>query len=214
MSRITVSITDDHSVVIESLQRIINDVPGLYVIHTSNDGLELLNYCSAEGAPDVALIDLEMDGMDGFKASEEINKLYPNTKVIALTGHKERNYIARMIRAHASGYVLKSAGIDEVIDAIKKAANGGLPFNNEAIEVMRTLYQDTEGNVAKKSDFSEREMEVIDLICKEYSTSEIADKLYLSESTISSHKKNIFAKMKVKNTIGLAIYAFTHGLLD
>lgn len=214
MSRISVGIADDHSVFVESLSNTLNNVSGIVVIHTSNSGIELLNNCEMNKVPDVILLDLSMPDMDGFETCQELVQRFPEVKVIALTGHKEKNYIAKMIRSGASGYLLKTAKVDDVANAVKKAADGGLPFNNEAIEVMCNIYKDNDGVIAKKTDFSERELQIIQLTCQEFSTKEISKELYLSESTVSSHKKNIFAKMKVKNTIGLAIYAFTHGLIN
>jgi len=214
MNEIKVAIVDDHEVFVDSLSQALNNIDEIKVIFSTNSGNKIIAFCEMEEIPDVILLDISMPEIDGFKTCKTLVDIYPDVKVIALTGHRQKNYISKMIKSGASGYLLKSSKISAVIDAIKKAADGGLPFNNEAIQIMCNIYKDTDGYVLGKNDFSDREMEIIQLVCKELSTSEIAKKLYISESTVSTHKNHIFTKMKVRNTIGLAIYAFTHGLLE
>ncbi|MDD2636742.1 MAG: response regulator transcription factor [Bacteroidales bacterium] len=214
MDEIKLAIVDDHEIFVESLSQALSNIKGIKVVFTSNNGLDFVKHCEKSEVPDVVLLDISMPDQDGFETCKRITTKLSSIKVIALTGHKEKQYIAKMIRSGASGYLLKNAKIIDVVNAVKKVADGGLPFNNEAIQVMFDIYKETDGNIAVKNDFTKRELEIIHLVCKEYTTSEIAEKLFLSESTVSSHKNNIFAKMKVKNAIGLAIYAFTHGLLE
>lgn len=211
---IKIGIADDHSIFLDSLSNLLNSVSNFKVTITANNGQELLDSCRDNGVPNVILLDLSMPIMDGFETCKELNNQYADCKVIALTMHKEKSYIARMIRNGVSGYLLKDAQVEEVIDAINKAANGGLPFNNEAIDVMRNIYKDNDGKIASINDFSSRELEIIDCVCREYTNPEIAQNLFISESTVANHKKSIFKKMKVKNTIGMAVYAVMHGLVD
>lgn len=214
MDEIKVGIVDDHEVFAESLSEALNNTKGIKVIYTSTSGLDFVNHCEMVGVPDIVLLDISMPEPDGFEICKILVDSYSDVKVIALTGHQESHYISKMIRCGASGYLLKNAKIIDVVKAINKAADGGLPFNNEAIQVMVGIYKDTDDNIACKKDFSNRELEIIQLVCEEHSTGEIAEILFLSKSTVSTHKNHIFTKMKVKNAIGLAIYAFKHGLLE
>jgi DNA-binding NarL/FixJ family response regulator len=150
--------------------------------------------------------------MSGVEAAEKIKTRYPNIKIIALTMHNEEGFVRKLVEHGVSGYVLKNAGREELMAAIEKVNSGNSFFSPE---VMQTMMDSVNKPKPKKSDdlpLSIREKQIISLICKEYTTNDIAEKLKLSPLTIETHRKNIFLKLGVKNIAGLVRFAIKHGL--
>jgi DNA-binding NarL/FixJ family response regulator len=181
------------------------------ILGTAGSGEELLQLLKSN-TPDIVITDLQMTGMSGVEAAEKIKTRYPNIKIIALTMHNEEGFVRKLVEHGVSGYVLKNAGREELMAAIEKVNSGNSFFSPE---VMQTMMDSVNKPKPKKSDdlpLSIREKQIISLICKEYTTNDIAEKLKLSPLTIETHRKNIFLKLGVKNIAGLVRFAIKHGL--
>lgn len=166
--------------------------------------------------PDIILMDINMPDMTGIELTRIIKEINPNVKILALTMFEDILYIQKMIHSGANGYILKSADMQVLVDAIKTVANGGTflgdEIQNTILEKVGTIDSEDFKDL-NQNKLSKRELEILFLITKEFSNSQIAKKLFISERTVETHRKNIMAKTKSKNTAGLVKHAIREGLV-
>jgi DNA-binding NarL/FixJ family response regulator len=158
-----------------------------------------------------------MPVMNGIDATERIKKKQPDVKVLALTMLSEDQHIKKMIKAGASGYILKSSGKEELIKAITTIMDGKHYFSDEATQsILQELVQPSvsKNRDADEVNITDRELEVLKLIVNEFTNQEIADKLYISVRTVDTHRRNLLQKTGAKNTAGLVKYAIKNNLLE
>lgn len=167
---------------------------------------------------DLALIDVHMPGMDGIALTTRLKSINPNFKVMLLTMQRGTRYWQKAEKAGANGYVLKNAPVEQLWEAIHTVLNHGVYIDpnvglfpqEDDIHLKSTLtVQENPGEI-----LSDREREILVLVCKEFSSSQIAEKLFISTGTVDTHRKNILVKLGVNNTVGLVKYALKHGLLN
>ena len=182
------------------------------------NGLELITYLRTSTPPDIVITDLNMPELNGVEAMKLIHKEFPNLKVVALTSYTSKSCILNMIHLGVSCYLPKNANPLEVVSALKEVHDIGFCYTNE---VMKFIHEDLANNNGKsiKCDFDEsyltgREKEVLDLICKQFKTSEIAEKLCISPRTVEGHRNNLLLKTESKNVAGLVTYAVKNNLLN
>jgi DNA-binding NarL/FixJ family response regulator len=211
--KIKIAIADDHVLFAKGVANLINSVKDMQVVLIANNGLELLKGIEQVGQPDVVLMDIEMPVMDGYQTTAELLKVYPSCKIIALSMHKEESFISQMILSGVCGYLLKNAQPEDVISAIKSVVDGGLAFNNDAISVMKCLIVNNLKPSLTRADFSERELQILELVCQEKTNQEIGNCMLISKSLVESYKQKMIKKMQVKNSVGMAIYAVQYNLL-
>jgi len=209
MTITSVIIADDHIIFRKGLRTILNEIPYIKVIAEASNGLELLEILKNQSA-DVILMDLRMPEMDGITATENVMKKYPNIKIIALTMHEEIGYFNKMIEAGAAGFLLKKTTKDELDRAISAVINDENYFSEEFICSLNIQTLPKKQTIVKISD---RELEVLELICKGLSNNEISKILGLSQRTIDGHKSHLFDKTGAKNAPNLVMYAIKHGLI-
>jgi len=211
MSAINVAIADDHQLFRDGLASLLEAEDQFRVIIRASNGKELLDGIDAGKKPDVILLDLSMPEMDGFEFMDinRSNKL--NIPVIAISMHDDGNYIKKSLKLGASGYVLKHADKDEVVQAIREVFRGKKYFNTA---VSHKLFEtmSTEGELLKS--LSPKETEILQLIAAGLTTKEIADQLIVSSRTVDSHRANMMKKMQVKNTAELIAKANRLNLID
>lgn len=210
MDIIKVVICDDHVIFRKGLSTILNEINEVKVIGEASNGQELLNLMKKQDV-DVVLMDIRMPVMDGIEATKKIIEKKFDTRIIALTMHEEIGYFNQMIEAGAHGYLLKKTNRDELETALKQVIRGEYYFAPEFLAY-------AEKHFPKKVQeppviLTEREKEVLELICKGYSNPEIAKKLFLSERTIDGHRANLLDKTGAKNAPHLVMYAIKHGLI-
>lgn len=213
--QIKVIIADDHKIFLEGLASLFKEFKDINVLATAANGEEVLRLMEQKRA-DVVITDINMPGMDGLKLTKEIKKLYPETKVLALTMHNESNMISTMLKNGITGYILKDSGKEDLLNAVKTVANGETFFSEE---VKLTLMEGMmPGKKTKQTgsipELSEREMEILKLIAAEFTQQQIADKLFISPHTVIFHRRKLLHKFDVKNTAGLIKSAMDKGLLD
>lgn len=207
---------DDHTILRTGLKMLIGAADDLVVIGEAADGDEAIALVDRL-IPDVVLMDISMPRMDGIKATAEIKKRHPETKVLMLTMHENDEYLFRTIRAGGSGYVLKKAADDEVLDAIRHVAGGGA-FLRPAVTTK--LVQDYLERVEQGEEtdsygkLTEREREILRLIAEGNTNSQIAGLLVISVRTVESHRAHIMEKLGIQNRAELVKYALRKGLLD
>lgn len=208
-SKVRIVLADDHRILLDSLHFVLKKQPDIEVVATVNNGAELLSILSRTSV-DVVLMDIQMPELDGFQAAVSIRSRFPQVKVLVLSMHNDRSYMERMYELGVAGYVLKTADIDDIIDAIHKVAGGGSYFNPEII----LSVMNRSSNTSSELKLTRRELQVIELIAKENSNIQIAEILNLSVGTINSYRKNLLKKLNVKNTAGLVRFAMNHGIVN
>jgi DNA-binding NarL/FixJ family response regulator len=202
LSILKIYIVDDHQMLIDGLKALLADETNISIVGESNSPKTAVKEI-AEYRPDIVLTDINMPDMDGIELTKEVKKLNPDTKVIALSMFGERETISEMLKAGVSGYILKNTGKAELLTAVEKVANGQTYFSEE---VNAEMTKTSNVSVSKEISLSQREIEVIELIAKEYTNAKIAEALFISERTVETHRKNIFRKTDTKGVIGLLKY--------
>ena len=213
---IRVFITDDHEIYLEGLSLLLGKQEGIEVIGTATSGKELLGQVQGLQA-DILLLVVYLPDLGEEEILQQIRAVRPDLRIIYLTLLRGTRYIHKLSKYNIQGYVLKNASLDELLQAIKAVQDGGSYFSKDIhIGDRDEDFRNTITIEDKQIDeiLSRRELEVLRLICKEYSNAEIADKLFLSVSTVETHRKNLIAKLGVNNTVGLVKFALRNNLID
>jgi DNA-binding NarL/FixJ family response regulator len=213
MSKLRVMLADDHETVREGLRMIVNAQDDMEVVGFAADGREAVARAQ-DLLPDVLVMDISMPKLNGLKATEKLNEVCPQVKVLTLSRHADDGYIRELLAAGACAYVLKQSAPSELIHAIRAVAAGGKYIDPKlAAKVMGTYARPAPRSEAKGS-LSERESEVLRLIALGYSNKEIATSLSLSVKTIEVHKANAMRKLNITSRIDLVRYAIFQGWLQ
>jgi DNA-binding NarL/FixJ family response regulator len=213
---IRVFITDDHEMYLEGLALLLGRQEGIEVVGTAQSGRDLLSRLNDIQA-DILLLDVYLPDMGEEELLQSIRASRQDLKIIYLTLLRGTRYIHKLTRHNIQGYVLKNATLDELLTALQTVQNGGSYFSKDInIGDRDEDFRNTITIEDKQIDeiLSRRELEVLKLICREYSNAEIADKLFLSVSTVETHRKNLIAKLGVNNTVGLVKFALRNKLID
>jgi DNA-binding NarL/FixJ family response regulator len=214
MEKIEILIVDDHKMVREGIKSVIENTPDICITGEASNGIEALKILDHNHF-DILLTDISMPKMDGVELMKEIVKKFPNQKVIALTMMGEGQHIKQMLKAGAKGYLLKNCGSKELINAIKKVHDGENYYTHEVTQiVMDQLSAKRTRKMSVEIPLTERELEVLHLVLKEYSNKEIAEELFISPRTVDAHKRNLIEKTGSKNIAGLVLYAIEKRLFD
>jgi DNA-binding NarL/FixJ family response regulator len=213
---IRVFITDDHEMYLEGLALLLARQSDMEVIGTALSGQHLLQQLPGLDV-DILLLDVYLPDMLEEELLLKIREIRPDLKIIYLTLLRGTRYIHKLVKHNIQGYMLKNAPIGELILALQEVWNGGSYFSKEInIGDKQEDFRNTIIIDDRKVDeiLSRRELEVLRLICREFSNAEIAEKLFLSVSTVETHRKNLIAKLGVNNTVGLVKFALKHKLID
>lgn len=216
MANIKIGIVDDHKIVRDGIKVMVEDHPGFDIICEAENGKVAVDQCSSHNV-DVVIMDITMPEMDGIEATRIIKNEYPDIKILALTMLSEDQHIRKMIKAGASGYILKSSGKQELIKAIETIIDGKHYFSNDATQaILQELVTPDVNKINDEDDvhITEREREVLKLIVNEFTNQEIAEKLFVSVRTIDAHRRNLLQKTGAKNTAGLVKYALKNRLFS
>lgn len=196
---------------------LINDFEDMQLLLEASDGESLLQQLAvAETLPDIVLLDLNMAGMNGIETAKVLQKDYPSIKVIVLSTYFSKAFIINMIELGAAAYLPKNTPPEEVELTIQVVANKGFYYGREVMEVIRdNMVQKTKPklNAPFGIGLTDREKEILQLICEEYTTGEIAEKLFISPRTVDGHRNNLLQKLGCRNTAGLVVSALQHQLV-
>jgi DNA-binding NarL/FixJ family response regulator len=202
---IRVLVVDDHAIVRDGLERLLNGADGIEVVGTATDGVEVSDAVGAN-APDVVLMDLSMPVVDGVEATRRLTKDHPDVKVVVLTTFADQRRILDALEAGASGYLLKDAEPDEVIAAIRTVVDGGAPLDPKAARVLL----DAQRQSKPGRELSGREREVLDLLATGLANKHIARRLGITERTVKAHLTSIFQQLGVTDRTQAALWAQEH----
>ena len=215
---ITIILADDEELFRKGIAFILKREKNIDVIFEASNGSELIEYLSTNSKlPDIILMDLKMPFLNGVEATKIIHATYPNIKIIALTSYNTNSFIANMIQVGATSYLVKSTTPIEMIHTINEVFNNGFFYNDNVLKVIKNgiLPKNKIDNTEVQDDFlTIREKEVLQLICLQMGTSEIAEKLYISSRTVEGHRNKLLIKTKSKNIAGLVVYAIQNNIID
>ncbi len=219
MKKIKIYVVDDHKLFVEGICSLLSDEECFEIVGYNTSGPEFLK-TAGELDVNVFLVDINMPEISGIELTQELIRLKPDAKILALTMYDDYNYVEKMIKSGASGYILKSAGLQELSTAIETVASGNKIFGKGIQEI---VFNKIEGkfSLGEKDTFTDggqvkltpRETEILALIASEYTSQQIAEILFISERTVETHRKNIFSKTKAKSVVGLSKYAIQHGII-
>ncbi|GET24372.1 response regulator transcription factor [Prolixibacter sp. NT017] len=212
MKKIDIYLVDDHPLFRQGLKLLLSNLDYIANIYEANNGEEFIGGLK-EAPVDIALLDIEMPVMNGIEAAKRAREIQPSIKILALSMYSDKNYYLSMIDAGACGFLLKNSNFDEVEKAITDVCNDKSYISIEILNDILKYPDKTSFNVFD-SELTERETEVLLLICKGLTNNEIADKLVLSKRTVDKHRENLLLKTQSKNTANLVIYAIKNGFLQ
>lgn len=210
---ITVVLVDDHEVVRQGVRAFLEARSEFVVVGEAESGAAALKL-SEEHVPDVVLMDLIMPGMDGVEATRQVKNISPRTQIVVLTSYHEDEHIFPALEAGATSYILKDVDMEELADAIQKAARGEVTLHPRvAARIIRELHGVKGEEINPFTELTQREMEVLKLIANGLNNSEIAKKLVISEHTVKGHVSNILSKLHLADRTQAAVYAWQKGVV-
>lgn len=213
---IRIAIVDDQPIVRQGLAMVLGSEGDIEVVASGGNGFEAIEICS-KNFVDVVLMDIKMPSLNGVEATKRIKKQYPNVKIIILTTFNEDEYIFEALKHGASGYLLKDALPQKIVEAIRVVYNGGAQIQPDvAVKVVEKLknYGEKQGILDKRiEDLTEREIDIIRCVGQGKSNKEIAKELFISEGTVKNHITNVLNKLSLRDRTQLAIFSINNHLV-
>ncbi|MCX6144703.1 MAG: response regulator transcription factor [Ignavibacteriales bacterium] len=216
MDKIRVLLADDHTLIRSGIATLLQSNKDFVVVGEAEDGEEAVRK-TGELKPTVVVMDLSMPKLSGIDATKQIKKKYPEVNVLVLTMHENEEYVYQILKSGAAGYVLKSAGKEELITAIRAAAKGEKFFSPRISQLMAEGYVRRVEQVATEIEtgdvpLTRREREVLTLVVDGLTNQQIADQLFISPRTVDTHRTNIMQKLNIHDLANLVRYAIEHGI--
>ncbi len=216
MELVNVAIADDHKIFRKGVILSLRQYTNIKFVQEADNGQELIDGL-AESKPDVILMDLKMPVKDGIESTKYINKNFPSTRIIILTMYEDERFVGHLMDSGANGYLLKSTDPAEIKKAISDVIRTGFYLNNFVNKILiKKNYskQKFNPNLSSEIVISEREKEVLTLVCMEYTAQEIAQKMDISARTVEAIKDRLMERFGVKNSVGLVFYSMKNSLID
>ena len=212
MKKSRIILADDHEFLVEGLLSILKEQSSFEVVATAHNGIALID-AVLQHRPDLVILDMNMPGYDGLHCLDRIKTDLPKTKVLVLTNYNKSELVTEVKKRKAEGYLIKNSSAGELIEVISKILSGQTHF--PAASQLKSVPDDSffMDDFLKKYQLTKREVEIIRLVCQELGNREIADKLFLSELTIRTHRRNILRKLDIRNVAGLVNFAKENQLL-
>lgn len=216
MKKIRIAIADDYKIYRDGLKVGLAEDKNLQVVLEADNGEELLNGLE-KANPDVILMDLKMPILDGMEATKEVRKRFENMKVLVVTMYDDDKFIIHLMEMGANGYLLKNAESEEIRKSIYSVYENGYYFNdvvNKALLKKLVLKRNFKPSFNQDIDFTERELEVLKLICEEKTAAEIGKEIFLSPRSVEGIRQKLIEKVGVRNTAGLVMFALKNGIVE
>lgn len=215
-----IAVADDHQVIIDGISALMAEFDDVEIVLTARNGDDLLNQLEHTKA-DIIIMDINMPGKNGIEASKIVKSKYPDTSILILSMHDQLKIIKDCLKAGVDGYILKETGIDEIRAALTAVSNGETHFSKPIVDKIiarKPKPKSKRPSLTKRqalpaSVLTAREVEILQLICEEYTTGETAAELFISINTVETHRRNLLEKTGSKNIAGLFRYAMKHKLL-
>jgi len=216
MSFIPIAITDDESLFRNGLKMLLEDDEDISVLFDAENGQDLLDQLkTASPLPQAILLDLQMPVLNGVETTKRLQKEYPDIRIIILTTHYNKGFIINMIELGAASYLPKNTEPDEMAKTIREVVSKGFYYNDFVLSVIReNMLHKIKHRQLEQVKLTKRELEILQLICDQNTTAEIAQELYISPRTVDGHRNNLLDKTGAKNTAGLVVFALENKLVD
>jgi DNA-binding NarL/FixJ family response regulator len=219
MEKINIVIADDEQLFRSGIRFILEREPNFNISFEAENGKKLLDFLrTTKEFPDIILMDLNMPEMNGVEATKIIHKTHPNIKVVVLTSYNSKSFITNMIDVGASSYLVKNTSPKMVVHTINEVHKKGFYYDEKVLSIINENIISSSGkrikNDLEQNLLSKREIDVLELICAQKTTVEIADKLFISPRTVEGHRNNLLLKTKSKNVAGLVIYGIQKKLIE
>ena len=211
---ITILLVDDHKIVFDSLQSLLDEQPDMLVVGWAENGRDAVTKVK-ELKPAVVIMDVAMPDLNGIEATQQITSHYPGTKIIALSMHAEKQFVTGILSAGASGYLTKNCSSDELVNAIRSVAANKKYLSPDiaGVVIEESLNHPPDTRTSSSSILTMREREVLQLIVEGNTVKQIAERLYLSIKTIHTHRNQIMQKLNMHSTAELTKFAIREGLI-
>ncbi len=213
MKNLKVLLADDHTIVRKGLRSLLEQESGIEVIHEAENGYEVLEFLTKE-LPDLIIMDLSMPKLNGIYTTEKIKLKYPSVKILILSRHEAKEYVLSAISVGADGYLVKKSAPEELISAIKAIVKGDMYMSPAVSKVIIKRLSQNGKMFRQSKELTGRENEIFQLLAEGYETKQIAEMLFISIDTASSHRKNLMKKLKVKNIAELTKLAIKEGIVE
>ncbi|MDA3928636.1 MAG: response regulator transcription factor [Prolixibacteraceae bacterium] len=212
---IRIFIVEDHDMFREGIKYVLGSNPDFEIVGEASNGVEFLAQIDQK-LPDVVLMDIDMPIMNGIEATSKAIERYPNLNVITLSMYGDHGHYTKMIDAGAKGFVLKNSGVNQLSDAVKEVASGNVYFSQELlVNIIRNENAKSKSDsMVEGLDISDREMEVLRLICQGLTNKLIAEKLFISIKTVEGHKSKLMLKTETNNTVSLVLFSIKNQLVE
>jgi DNA-binding NarL/FixJ family response regulator len=214
--KIKIALADDEVLFRKAISFLLQRESNIEVVFEASNGVELVSELEiTTNFPDIIIIDLKMPLLNGVEATKTIRKNFPDIKIIALSSYSSDSFISNMIEFGAVSYLIKNATPKEMLYAINQVHENGFYYDQNVLNVLKNDSQsvNTNFNVLDENLLSSREKQILELICKQFNTSEIAELLFLSPRTVDGHRNNLLVKTKSKNVAGLVVFAIQNNVI-
>ena len=215
MKKIKVTLVDDHDLFREGLKMLLSQFKEIEIVDDVANGKDLLKILETK-LPDIVLMDIAMPKMNGIETTKRVLERYPDLKIISLSMFDDQNSYYQMIHAGAHGFIVKNAKGTELVKAIKEVMSGKNYFSTTLLKdiILDLTTKEEFISEHKKTIFTKRETEILQLLCTGLTSFEIAEKLFISKKTVEGHKYNLLSKTGKKNTVNLVMYALKNDLIE
>lgn len=214
---IEVGIVDDETLIVELLESFITKLDDMTVCLTANSGNELMKLLeNSKQHPEIILLDLRMQGKDGIEVSLDLKAKYPDIKIIVISSYYKVSFTGYMLKTGVNAFIPKGVSPTDLSQIIRTVMDVGYYFTDEQMDILKNQIssKSPKPTFVPIDNLSDRELDVLKLICQQLTAGEIADKLFITRRTVEGHKSNMMQKAGVKNVAGLVIYAVQNGLVD
>lgn len=217
MQTISMALIDDDALIVELLGEFLGNKDSIEIQFKANSGEQFLNYLEeCDQRPQVIVMDLKMGGINGAEVTSILKTKYPEISTIIMSSHYKKSFMGFMLKTGVSAFIPKGVAPKQLFEIIVEVANKGFFFLPDQLEILREQVSNKSPKpiLDEKNRISERELEVLQLICNQYTAQEIADKLFIAKRTAEGHKNTLFVKTGAKNIAGLVIYAIQNNLVN
>jgi DNA-binding NarL/FixJ family response regulator len=215
-NKIKIALADDEELFRKGIYFLLQREPNIEIIFEAANGNQLIDFLNTNSKhPDIILMDLKMPLLNGVEATKIITKQFSHIKIIALTSYNTKSFIANMIEIGAASFLVKNSSPQEMIVTINEVINKGFYYNETVMKVLTEVntISTRKSTFFKQDELTTREREILELICSQYSTLEIAEKLFISPRTVEVHRNSLLVKTSSQNIAGLVVYAIQNKIV-
>lgn len=217
-TNIKIVIVDDQTLVQQGMKKLFDAHSHIEVVYQASNGIDVINWFKENKVVqvDVVLMDIQMPEMDGWETTELLTRKYPDLKIIGLSSYDNEAFIDRFLKCGGRGYLLKVQDITEIVDAIEQTVELGFYVSKRVpmAKIHGFIDKKVIQNTFHTTDLSMQQIKIVQLICQEKTSQEIADLLFISKKTVESHRDKILLKTNSKNMAGIVLYAIKHNLIS